>query len=404
MKLPLPIPISRSRPVVLAAVLALVLAVGVTATCFAAPPRAHGDVFRAVEEKVLAFSEADLLANDVVELPPILEIVSNPLHGFLQVIENDEVGSVDFYYTAAGTTLTTWDTFTYRLISGTEVSNPATVKIRVSPSRRPIAGRWETPSCSAKACPPISDDGHGAEIGWYHSSTATFELCDWREGRLRDCRLVAVPSAFQHAGLEPLVGDWDGDTWDEFAIFDSSTGALSLFDLVSGDFAESLPDTLIHLASGTLGPAGVVAVTGQWGEESALVPRFGFFDQELETFWLERPGGGFRSVAFGDLTRVQEPVIGDWYEEGLDHLALWNPEDSELLALGGGGPGPMQSLVLRDTLSGTLVKGQPFAGRLNRNSTVSFFGLYDGSSNVFRLFLLCDGGCGTLPLQILVDP
>lgn len=371
------------------------------------PIELNDDYLRAVEEKTLYFTASDLLANDSVgDAITGLEIIDEPTEGSLTFVAGREGGATDFFYTASAVLAPTWDSFTYKPVGSAVGTKPAQVKIRVQPVRRPIAGRWQTLTCNEDSCESTGDYGHGVEIGWYHSISAVFELCDWQVGSLQTCRSLAVPDAYKSAGLEPLVGDWDGDTWDEPAVYDPVTGALHLFDLVAKSAESSLPDGLVHLASGFVGPGGSLAVAGVFETDPAPVPaaRFGWFDHDAEKFWLERPTGDLRSVGFGDSDKDQEPVVGDWHGDGLDDLGLWNPDTSELWIRGAEDTASVRIYEIRDSITGLSVQGQPFTGPILNGSTHTYFGLYDPSIDKFRVYLLCNGICSTLPLQILVDP
>lgn len=380
---------------------------GLVPVSSADPIELNDDTLLAVEEKTLYFTASDLLANDSVgDEVSWLEVVDGPTLGHLANIGGREGGVTEFFYTPPGVVAATWDSFTYKPLGSAPGVTPARVAIRVQPARRPIGGRWQTFTCHESSCPLTGDLGEGAEIGWYHSVTAVFELCDWQDTQLVDCRSVAVPPAYKSSGLEPLVGDWDGDTWDEPAVFDPASGTLHLFDLVMDGEGEALPDKLVLLASGLVAPKGSLAVTGVFETDAAPVPveRFGWFDRAAEGFWLERPTGAFRWVEFKGGSGQQEPVAGDWYGDGLDDLGLWHPDSSELWIRGPEDTASVEILEIRDSPSGQPARGQPFTGRVLRNSKRSFFGLYDPSIDKFRLHLLVEGSPGTLPMQILVDP
>ena len=380
---------------------------GPVPVCSAAPHELNDDYLLAVEEKTLRFTASDLLANDSVgDGLEWIEIVDGPTLGNLAQIGGREGGVAEYFYTPSTVVAATWDSFTYRPLNSAFEAEPATVRIRVQPARRPLGGRWQTTTCHESSCPITGVLGEGAEIGWYHSVTAVFELCDWQGNQLLNCRFLAVPPAYRSAGLEPLIGDWDGDTWDEPGVFDPSTGNLHLFDLVMEGSEATLPDKLVLLASGPLGPKGSLAVNGVF--ESGLVPvpvdRFGWFDRAAEGFWLERPSGGLRWVGFQGGSGEQEPVVGDWYGDGLDDLGLWHPDSSELWIRTPEDAASVEVIEIRDWTSGLPIRGQPFTGRVIRSSNRSFFGLYDASIDKFRLHLLVEGSPGTLPMQILVDP
>ncbi|MCG8456553.1 MAG: hypothetical protein MI919_09745, partial [Holophagales bacterium] len=345
----------------------------------------------------------DLLANDTFEGPASVELHSLPEKGVLRLSEGEEGSVLGFQYDPGAVLVSGWEGLTYTITAGGVESSPATVWIRLLPQRRPIAGRWPTLSCRPGLCPVNPDPGVGAEIGWYHPASGAFELCDWVGPSLVDCRVIPLPAGSEGAGHEPLVGDWDGDGWDGLGLYDPGSAMLDLFELAKSDPEMILPDLLQHAGRMSLGQPGELAVAGRW-DPSAVQALFGIYPPGTGVWRLETAAGATAIRDLGDPLLRQEPLVADWWPSTAGaELALWDPASATLEVFSFSGAALSDVWTFTEPDSSDLWVVEPFAGRISGLGDGAFFGLYDAMADQIHLRSLCDG-CGTLPIQVLVDP
>ncbi len=181
-------------------------------------PQAQSDpIFTLVADHPLHFSEADLRPTNQAFGP--LSIDTQPVYGDL----SPGAESKSWIYTPdAG--FFGRDGFTYRIGGRT-----LRAWLHVQPAIFPLADRWPTVSCAANgpgevACPPSTEPGHGAELGWWDAGQGTFNLCDWQSPEVKYCVELGVPGSSGFQTWRPMVLDRDSDGWHELALRDPMSG------------------------------------------------------------------------------------------------------------------------------------------------------------------------------------
>ncbi|MCB1036046.1 MAG: hypothetical protein KDD47_19650 [Acidobacteria bacterium] len=300
-----------------------------------AQARPSDDFLTAVEGHPLVVQESELTSNDSGVWGTHLELVSGPSHGDLRL--SGEPGNLVLTYLAdwgpssgALPPPNRQDSFSYILAGSAWSSEPATVRIQVSPARVPLAGRWKTPTCSPASC----DDPGTDELGWFDAQAAKLHLCDLQciprcfgvGCHLESCRVFAA--GLEHRGSQPVVGDWDGDGWEEVGFYDPASGALDLFALQE-DAGDAGLGFLLPLERRIL-PSRSTALAGRWS--SAAASTLGTFAPATGKFSLE---------SFPEELSIEPPtmvrllaLVGDWDDSGLEAPALYDLDQGTLTRFG----------------------------------------------------------------------
>jgi hypothetical protein len=154
------------------------------------------------------------------------------------------------------------------------------------------------------------------DLGLFRSDTGTFQL--FVDGVLT--RTVTMLDG--KVGGKPLVGNWDGVVGDEVGIYRGSTGVFTLD--VDNDGATSDADDL----SGALdGLTGGQALVGDWNGDNT--EEVGVYRPETGTFRLDLDGD-LASQDLDDIVMTQlagrvggKALVGDWDGNGTDNVGLY---------------------------------------------------------------------------------
>ncbi|MCG8459036.1 MAG: hypothetical protein MI919_22395 [Holophagales bacterium] len=310
--------------------------------------------------------------------------------------DNIEEGSTSLLFDASGG-IQRRETFAYQLTDSTGTS-VAVVEVVIVPSMQPVAGRW--PVERPHPGQPCSD-GDGSEIGFYDATADHFVLCDFQGGGVRDCKRWIVPSVGSSSTGTPghrlpVIGDWDGDGWDQPGLFDPDTAELELFDygepcrgemcLVSAGFvATGLGRTEYPLSAP--GSAGTALAGYDW-VVSRLMSGSG---AGMEIDWS---------------APAPWPVLADWFGTGTPLLGEWSSEIWTFRFLGDPDGVTSNSLLATDP-RGNPATGIPFVGRWSRCSSEAYFGLLQteiGYVGLFTPVLILDDRRPPVHVKIPVDP
>ncbi len=128
---------------------------------------------------------------------------------------------------------------------------------------------------------------------------------------------------FGYAGVEPVVGDFDGDGIDDLALYDAEGHAGQ--PAGSWYFMQSTDGTVDAL----FGYAGTKPVVGDFDGDG--IDDYGVYDADgLEgwavpgSWYFMESSAGFQTTEFGYAETV--PVVGDFDGDGIDDLALYDAE------------------------------------------------------------------------------
>jgi len=141
----------------------------------------------------------------------------------------------------------------------------------------------------------------------------------------------------------PLVGDWNGDGKDEIGLFRPNGNRFYLD--VNGN---GVIDTFNGDVQYAMGSAGDLPLVGDWNGDG--YDEIGVFHGQTNNFYLDKDGDGFIVTANGDLRFAMGatgdlPIVGDWNRDGKDEIGLFRPSDNRFylditgdgaIAIGGG--------------------------------------------------------------------
>lgn len=116
----------------------------------------------------------------------------------------------------------------------------------------------------------------------------------------------------------PVAGDWNGDGRDSLGAFRPATARVILLD-----------ENQSTIRVTVFGEGTDLPVAGDWNGDG--VDEIGVFRPRSSGFFLDTNGNGTldvtdRFVAFG--LRGDEPVIGDWNGDGIDDVGVWRPSNT----------------------------------------------------------------------------
>ena len=121
---------------------------------------------------------------------------------------------------------------------------------------------------------------------------------------------------------KPIIGDWDGDGYDEIGLFRSST---SMFYLVTRNWADLPPNVGAADKDIPFSYPEDIPIAGDWDGDDDIG---GYYPG---TFYLYRLNLGsstatsYRDVPFGNFGDI--PLIGDWDNDGDDDVAVCRKYD-----------------------------------------------------------------------------
>jgi hypothetical protein len=140
-------------------------------------------------------------------------------------------------------------------------------------------------------------------VGLYNPAEGFLFLKNTNSGGDADIAFQFGPGG---AGLEPLVGDWNGDGVDTIGLYDSGTGVFFLRNTNSAGPA----DLAFQFGPGG---AGLEPLVGDWNGDG--VDTIGLYDPVTGVFFLRNTNtGGVADVAFqfGPGGAGFIPLVGDW--------------------------------------------------------------------------------------------
>ena len=352
----------------------------------------NDDYLSAIADTELEITPGTLLGNDLLNDTFDGLDVEGPQWG--RLIEEEIEGKPFFRYEVTAQeilpSVNGIDYFTYRIESGTAVSELAYVFIKVYPDRTPLAGRWRDQAPSVE-----TESG----LGWFDAATSTFRLCRIRffpngDGYMDDCRSLVVPVKVAGGG-EPLVGDWDGDGFDDLGIYDPWGAMFHLytFPYQCGEGYDCAG--LVPHARFSWGKAGSVPVAGDWNGDGHDV--VGLYDPAEKGFWLlhsNSDDAGADWVAFNPKGR---PVAGQWNVMGsglADSVGVFDRTTHDVHYKVGGG-------VVTRKLSDLPELGMPFSFSW---TDFSWLGVRDPADRVMLLLSHPDLGKKTRRVSVPKDP
>jgi hypothetical protein len=304
------------------------------------------DFFLAVENRALSLPNSQLLANDDIDpkLRRTVVFLDKPEFGKVTILD-DKVQFVP----APG--FVGIDSFRYHLETSEGASNPATVRIHVSPYYAPVVGDWI---------------GAGnLLVGIYVNAPVPYFLLCEALGEEPVCPRYWAPPAFW--GMLPIAGNWDADPADEVGLYNPATGRFYLRDLGPN---RTLPP-VVDFKLGQ-GGKGNVPLAGDWDGDG--VASVGIRRAVDGFFGLRNTNGPGSFDHFFELTGSPPdalPFFGDWDLAGGDSVGLYDPQTgivslrNELTS----GPPDFQAPLSIDAAL-TPVWGE---GRGNQNFLLVFF-------------------------------
>ncbi len=109
----------------------------------------------------------------------------------------------------------------------------------------------------------------------------------------------------------PVMGDWNGDGFDEVGVFRPSTGKWYLAS-PSGTTYKSF----------SYGASADTPVVGDWNGDG--IDEVGVYRPSTGKWFLASPSGTtYKSFSYGVSSDI--PVIGDWNDDGMDEVGVYRP-------------------------------------------------------------------------------
>ena len=233
-------------------------------------------------------------------------------------------------------------------------------------------------------------DADGQQVGVYRPSDGRFYLDSDADGAFSLDDWFSGPIG--GSGFEPLIGDWNGDGIDDIGLYVNFDGyALFLFDS-TGDGAWDLADgdgfAVFGMAS------GVEPLVGDWNGDGAdeigvylTGPGYWLLDVNGDGVWSDASD---RIIAFGCPDCL--PVVGNWNADGIDDIGLrLNHSGYNVFLFDSNGNGVWEDGSDRVTVFGYADGFDPVMGDWNADG-IDEIGLYQSASGVF---LLDSNGNGT---------
>ena len=199
-----------------------------------------------------------------------------------------------------------------------------------SPTLTPASSPTTTPSTTSTTPPPPTPEPWPADApGLFGPSGDLVWLWPERADSGRRYHLGADRTAYGAA--LPLVGDWDGDGWDEPGLYDVRAGRV----LLATAHAEGRPLTAV-----AFGEPWQLAVAGDWdGRGHDGVGLLNPWTLELR-LWADAAAAtplrayrlaGIQPAAEATWAELHwQALAGDWDGDGRDELGLYDPADGSL--------------------------------------------------------------------------
>ncbi|MFM8444701.1 MAG: tetratricopeptide repeat protein, partial [Methylococcus sp.] len=254
-------------------------------------------------------------------IPPVEEIDSESASPFAALIDISEASTAD-------TNDNVKDVFvipeaTPSVPDSLALIQPGTMEIRVRDSESGqfnTCYRWQGPAIEAYI--PIWGDWTGsgaAALGLYHPASGYFNLFSGL-----DCGHLLFRLSLGNTGKEwqPLAGDWDGDGKDGVGLYNIETGKFLVCNKLGNGHADvEIRFKNEHHRSGDL------AISGDWNgdgldEVAVYNPNHG----EFTLFDSLSPGCKFSIHPAHNAGPDWTPVTGDWRGIGFDSIGLYDNE------------------------------------------------------------------------------
>ncbi len=170
-------------------------------------------------------------------------------------------------------------------------------------------------SCAASA-------GQPDRIGVYRPSSRAFFL-DLNGNNAWDGTPTDAAFGFGALGDEPITGDWNGDGTDEIGVYRPGSRAFFL-DLNGNNAWDGAPTD----AAFGFGALGDEPITGDWNGDGS--DEIGVYRPTIRRFYLDLNGNRSwdgtptdASFVFGAV--ADEPVSGDWNGDGANEIGVYRP-------------------------------------------------------------------------------
>ncbi len=190
--------------------------------------------------------------------------------------------------------------------------------LRNSSSNGPADSLFGFGAGTAGVQPCVGDwDGNGTDtIGFYDPATATFFLRNSNSPGFAD---IAFGFGAPGIGALPVCGDWDGDGTTTVGIYVPSTGAFFLKNSNTPGGA----DIVFQFGAAA---GGYVPVAGDWNGDG--IDSIGLYSAASGVFFLKNTnasGNADAAFGFGAAGAGYRPVAGDWNNNGSDSIGIYQP-------------------------------------------------------------------------------
>ena len=172
---------------------------------------------------------------------------------------------------------------------------------------------------------PIIGDWNGDgidEIGVYRPGSSRFYLDINGNGKW-DGASVDVTYVMGTSGDQPIIGDWNGDGIDEIGVYRPSSSRFYLDSNGNGVWNGAAIDTTY-----VMGVSGDQPIIGDWNGDG--IDEIGVYRPASRRFYLDANGNGVWNGSAIDVTYVMglvgdQPIIGDWNDDGIDEIGVFRP-------------------------------------------------------------------------------
>lgn len=147
-------------------------------------------------------------------------------------------------------------------------------------------------------------DGDGYDdLGSYHAPTGKFHLWFLNTGNVYEINFGG-PNSY------PVAGDWDGDGRDDIGVYFPNAARFDLLVLSTG----------VAFSVGSFGSSSYIPVAGDWDGDG--VDDLGLYDPTQALFRIRARDGTKTSISMGSSAAL--PMAGDWDGDGDDEVGTYN--------------------------------------------------------------------------------
>ncbi len=169
------------------------------------------------------------------------------------------------------------------------------------------------------------DNNTSDTVGAYSPSLGRFLL---RNSNTPGAATVAFNFGPTASTLVPLIGDWDGTASDTAGLYNRASGQFLLRNANTGGTAQ------VTTRFGPKGDANIIPLSGNWNGGDTI-DGIGLYDPDAGTFYLRNDpatsGGADLTIRFGPRPSTLLPVVGDWDDDGIATIGLYNPLNGTFL-------------------------------------------------------------------------